>query len=886
MSQKQPDTKYLSDYRPTDFLIDEVSLDFQLNEEGSLVKSRMSVRRNPDTDSAGKPLRLQGRDLELLSLRVDGEERREIEIGDGTLTLDSVPDEFLLETEVRIHPEKNTSLDGLYKSGGNYSTQCEAEGFRKITWFLDRPDIMARYTVRVEAEESKYPVLLSNGNLMEEGKLEGGRHFAVWQDPFPKPSYLFALVAGQLVCREDSFTTMSGREVSLKIWVREEDLDRSAHAMDSLIKSMRWDEERWGLEYDLDIFNIVAVSDFNMGAMENKSLNIFNTKYVLAHPETATDADFINVEAVIGHEYFHNWTGNRVTVSSWFHLSLKEGLTVFRDQEFTADLNSRAVERISSVQTLRSHQFPEDAGPMAHPIRPQSYIEMNNFYTTTVYEKGSEVIRMYQTLLGRDGFRKGMDLYFDRHDGQAVSTDDFLAAMADANGRDLSQFSLWYEQAGTPTVRAERSWDEESRSFTLTLSQCIPDTPGQSDKKPMHIPVAMGLLDSSGKEIPLRLEGEDKSSGTHRVLELQEARQSFRFLDLDEEPVPSLMRGFSAPVYLESDLDPGELAFLMSHDSDSFNRWEAGQQLAMGVLLRGIEDHRAGRKMSSDPSIQGAFEGVLENPDLDPALAAQALYLPSQNLLAERVEVIDPVAIHEARKHLQRSLAQSLREGFMKAYESNRRNGSYSLDPRSMGRRALRNLSLAYLMTLKEGSVQKLALRQYREADNMTDSFSALASLVFNEAPQSEEVLDHFEKKWKKDALVMDKWFSLQAMVSRSDTLASVKKLTGHEDFDLRNPNRVRALLNSFAFNNPLCFHREDGGGYEFIADRIIELNALNPQVAARLSATFNRWKRFDSDRQGKMRQQMERILATDKLSSNVYEIISKALDLDRAVSV
>ena len=884
MSDSKPQPKYLSDYQPSAWLIDHADLRFELGEEETLVHARLSIRRNPAENAAEGPLVLVGREMDLLALAIDGKVfgQNSYSIDDENLTIGNTPESFELTSSVRIHPETNTSLEGLYRSGGNFCTQCEAEGFRKITYFLDRPDVMARYTVRIEGDPERYPVLLSNGNLVESGKLEGGYHFAVWEDPFPKPSYLFALVAGDLVHLEDRFTTRSGREVTLRIYVRDGDLPRTPHAMRSLIKSMKWDEEVFGLEYDLDIFNIVAVDDFNMGAMENKSLNIFNSKYVLASDDTATDGDYINVEAVIAHEYFHNWTGNRVTLSSWFHLSLKEGLTVFRDQQFSGDMNSAPVERIGSVRTLRASQFPEDAGPMAHPIRPPSYIEMNNFYTTTVYEKGSEVIRMIHTLLGSVGFRKGMDLYFERHDGKAVTTDDFVDAMADASGVDLRQFRLWYDQAGTPTLETSGAYDPSAGTYALTVKQSVPDTPGHSGKQPMHIPLAMGLLDADGREIDLQLEGEAAPTGGHRVLDVKAAEQTFTFVNVPSAPVPSLLRGFSAPVYLETDLGHEDLSFLMSHDTDSFNRWEAGQQLATDLLLGYVSDIQAGRELEPAPVLIDAYDKVLADTELDPALAAQALVLPGSAVLAERMDVIDPDAIVGALKFLRRSVGAALNERFASVYAANRSEGEYRIDPASMGRRSLKNLALGYLLSQEDAASRDLAANQYRRADNMTDSFAALAMLSEQDCDEREETLGSFYDRWKNNTLVLDKWFTVQATSLLPGTLDRVKELMRHEAFDIKNPNKVRALIGAFAHGNLLGFNAADGSGYAFVADRVIELNELNPQVAARLASAFNRWLKFDEDRQGLIRAQLERIEGSEGLSRNVYEIVSKALAMAR----
>ena len=879
MIDAKPQPKYLKDYRPSDYLIETADLRFDLGEEHTDVTSRLILSRRMDAD-ADAPLVLNGRDLELRAARLDGRDLgpEDYERDEEHLTLRGLPARFALEIETRIRPQANTSLEGLYTSGGNFCTQCEAEGFRKITYFLDRPDVMARYTTTIVADQERYPVLLSNGNLIDGGDEPGGRHFARWEDPFPKPSYLFALVAGTLVAHEDSFVTRSGRDVDLRIWVRERDRGKTDHAMRSLKKAMKWDEETYGREYDLDVFNVVAVDDFNMGAMENKSLNIFNSKYVLGRPETATDADYVNIEGVIAHEYFHNWTGNRVTLNSWFQLSLKEGLTVFRDQCFSADMNSPAVQRIQDVRTLRLSQFPEDAGPMAHPVRPPSYIEMNNFYTTTVYEKGAEVIRMIHTLLGPAGFRKGMDLYFERHDGHAVATDDFVQAMEDATGVDLGQFRRWYDQAGTPVVSVESRHDPRDATFTLTLRQRIPDTPGQTGKQPMHIPVAMGLLDPDGQELPLQLEGEANPCGTHRVLDLTESQQMFRFVNVPAAPVPSLLRGFSAPVILKTDLDHRDLAFLMAHDADSFNRWEAGQQLATDLLLCLVADHQAGRPLALSPALAEAFRGVLEDGDLDPALAAEALTLPDEKTLAEQMDEVDPEAIHAARRFLRRALGAELRDLFLATYESNRTRGEYTIDPLSMGRRRLANLSLAYLNTLDDAELRALATAQFDGANNMTDSLAALGILAETDCPEREAALARFYETWQDDALVLDKWFTLQALSSLPGTLDAVRGLLEHEAFDIKNPNKVRALLSAFAHGNQLRFHAADGEAYAFVADQVLRLDALNPQVAARLAGAFNRWRKFDAGRRELMQVQIQRIAEASGLSPNTYEIATKAL--------
>ena len=894
MKTEHAPTIQRADYRPLAWTVETVDLHFRLDPEATLVTNRMCCVRN--RDAADGPIRLWGEALERVSLTVDGQPPQGLHEDGGAIDIDAAGDRVVVEVVTRVDPRANTTLSGLYLSNGGFFTQCEAEGFRRITCFPDRPDVMARYTVTLEADRDACPVLLSNGNLVDEGLLPEGRHYAKWEDPFPKPSYLFALVAAKLVALERTVTTMSGREVLLQVWVEEGNLDRVEHAMDSLVHSMRWDEETFGLELDLDRFMIVAVADFNMGAMENKGLNIFNTKFILAKPDTATDLDYENVESVVAHEYFHNWTGNRVTCRDWFQLTLKEGLTVFRDQQFSADMlaraagpegaaSARAVKRIDDVRVLRAAQFPEDGGPMAHPIRPDSYQEINNFYTATVYEKGAEVIRMIHTLLGPEGFRKGMDLYFERHDGQAVTTDDFVAAMEDASGVDLGQFRLWYDQAGTPTVGVRRHYDAAARRFTLTVSQRIPDTPGQTHKKPMHIPLALGLLDPAGREIPLRLEGESAAAGGHRVLDLREAEQRFVFEDVPAAPVPSVLRGFSAPVHLDSDLTREELSFLMGHDPDSFNRWEAGQQLATGLLLDLVADHAAGRPLVAAPILIEAFRNVLDDTALDPALAAMTLILPDTRTLSERLDVVDPEAVHGARKFLRKALGEALHDRFEQAYAANTVKGPYGIDAAAMGRRSLKNVALGYLLSQKDAESRALAMKQYRGADNMTDAFAAFAGLANQDCPEREEVLADFYATWREDELVMDKWFSVQATSSLPDTLENVRALTAHPAFDMKNPNKVRALISAFAHGNLLRFNAADGGGYRFVAERVLELDALNPQVAARLVAAFNRWTKFDGKRQVIMRGELERIVGHEGLSRNVYEIVSKALAMAEAAA-
>ncbi|RJG06938.1 aminopeptidase N [Noviherbaspirillum cavernae] len=884
MRTDTPQTIYRKDYTPPSYWVDTVEMGFDLDPAITRVATRLTMTRN--RDSRNKSLVLCGEALELVQLRMNGKPltKRAYTLHDGTLEIFNAPDKVTLEIETLTHPDRNTSLMGLYVSNGNFFTQCEAEGFRKITYFPDRPDVMAKYTVMLRADKKKYPVLLSNGNLIEEGDLGDGRHYAVWEDPFKKPSYLFALVAGQLVCQEEKYTLQSGREVLLQVWVEEGNLDKTQHAMDSLKNSIRWDEERFGLELDLDRFMIVAVGDFNMGAMENKGLNIFNTKYVLANPRIATDADYAGIESVVGHEYFHNWTGNRVTCRDWFQLSLKEGLTVFRDQEFSADMigtdSGRAVKRIEDVRVLRQAQFPEDAGPMAHPVRPDSYVEINNFYTVTIYEKGSEVVRMYQTLLGRDGFRKGMDLYFQRHDGQAVECDDFRAAMADANDRDLTQFELWYSQAGTPRVTVDTHYDPVGRKYELTLSQSCPPTPGEDRKLPFHIPVKVGLLNSHGSDMPLHLEGHAQA-GTTMVLELTKEKQTFVFTDVPEQPVPSILRDFSAPVILEIDYTDVELAFLMANDSDPFNRWEAGQRLAMRRMLELTRDVQDGHVLADDdgdePVLTESFRAMLDATALDSAFREFALTLPSETVIAEQMDMVDPQAIHTVRRFLRRSLASALRIDWLVAYQSNRTPGTYSPDAASAGKRGLKNLALSYMIELDDIEAHVLAQTQYDNANNMTDRLVALTALVNSNAPGKVAALDTFYNEFENEALVIDKWFMLQATARTTDVKA-VRKLMKHSAFTLKNPNRARSLLFGFCNGNPSQFHAVDGSGYAFWAEQVIALNAINPQVAARLARSLDRWRKYAPVLQGKMRAALKQVADTKGLSKDVLEVVTKSL--------
>ena len=867
---------YRADYQPFPWHVAYLNLHFRIESGTTVVSSEMQLERKPG-QPRNVPLQLCGRDLNTLSICLDGEALTEdrYAISGENMLIEDLPDRFVLSTTVGIDPESNTAFEGLYQSGQFLLTQCEAEGFRKITWFPDRPDVMTRFEVTIDAERARYPVLLSNGNAVDSGE-EGDRHWVRWADPFPKPSYLFALVAGDLAHVEDHFTTASGRDVTLRVYVEQENLDRCDHAMESLVKAMQWDEERFGLEYDLDIYNIVATNDFNMGAMENKSLNIFNSKYVLARPDTATDWDYQAIEGVIGHEYFHNWTGNRVTCRDWFQLTLKEGLTVFRDEEFSADMQSRAVKRIQDARDLRLRQYPEDAGPMAHPIRPDRYVEVNNFYTATVYQKGAAVIRLYHTLLGEEGFQRGMRLYFDRHDGQAVTCDDFLAAMADANEADLEHFGLWYSQSGTPVVSVRESYEPEAGTYSLELSQATPPTPDQKDKVPLVIPFAVGLLDQEGGSMPLRLAGEERAGSSTRVLMLTESSQRFTFVGLTDRPVPSLLRDFSAPVKVNFDYAPSQLVMLIAHDPDPFARWEAAQRLSQDSILQNVSRLARGEEMQLSPELIMAFRGLLQDRSADPALLAEAMKLPEEDYLAEQMDLVDVDAIHAARCHAREGLALELEREFLGRFQSAASNGPYSKAPSAMAERSLRNVCLTFLADAPQGGA--LCVQQLESSDNMTDTLAALGCLIRTGHAAAATALADFEQKWKSDALVMDKWFALQATRPGHEAVHRVTQLLAHPSFSMRNPNKVRALVGAFAMLNPTGFHAPDGAGYRFLADRVMELNASNPQVAARMVSAFNRWRRFDDQRQALMREQLERIAGQAGLSPDVAEIVNNAL--------
>ena len=874
-----PRTIFLKDYRAPEFLIDTVDLRFDLGEERTRVRAQLQMRRAATTPVSAL-LTLNGHGFELESIAVDGRVllNTEYVVDADSLTLPQLPNTFTLDIVTVLRPQDNTSLEGLYKSSGNFCTQCEAQGFRKITYFLDRPDVLARYTVTLSGEQAKYPVLLSNGNCIARGTGDDGTHWARWQDPFPKPCYLFAMVAGDLACVEDQFITRSGRRVVLQVFVQHHNATQCEHALRSLQKAMQWDEETFGREYDLDIYMIVAVDDFNMGAMENKGLNVFNSRYVLAKPQSATDSDYQAIESIIGHEYFHNWSGNRVTCRDWFQLSLKEGFTVFRDQEFSADMSSRAVKRIADVNALRTNQFREDAGPMAHPVRPESYVEINNFYTMTVYNKGAELIRMMRAILGAPQFRAGTDLYFARHDGQAVTTDDFVRALEDASGTDLAQFKRWFSQAGTPELRVERDYDAAARTCTLIVRQRCPATPGQSDKQPFHVPLALGLLDVDGNDVPLQLAGEVAPGGTTRVLQIRNTEERYTFVNISHEPVPSLLRGFSAPVKIDVDLSEAERCFLMAHDSDLFNRWEASQQLAVQLILKLIERQKKGQALELDAQYVSAVRQMLEDRALDPALVAQALSLPAETYIAEFTAVVDPDAIHAACRFVRRTLAAELRDVWQQVFATNRDVGEYSIDAVAMARRALKNTALGYLMELDDADICASCVEQFRTGNNMTDVVTAMVFLINAEGAEGDAALAAFYSQWQDDNLVLDKWFAIQSTSRRADTLQRVIALTRHPAFNIKNPNRMRAVIGAFAHGNHVRFHDRSGAGYTLLGDYVIALNAMNPQVAARLVSAFTAWRRYDSGRQVLMKCQLERLRDHDGLSKDVFEIVSKSL--------
>jgi aminopeptidase N len=850
-----PQTTYLKDYKPTGFEIDSVSLNFDLHEDYALVESVMQMRRVEQNSQ----LELYGDNLELVSIELDEQAFSDYHFKEQNLIISATPEEFTLKIITKIKPQENTQLSGLYRSHTMFCTQCEAEGFRRITYFLDRPDVMTVYTTRICADKSKFPVLLSNGNLIEQGDLDNGRHFAVWNDPHKKPSYLFALVAGDLVHIKDSFTTMSGREVDLRIYVEHGEQDKCDHAMSSLKKSMRWDEEVYGREYDLDIFMIVAVSDFNMGAMENKGLNIFNSKYILGRPETATDNDYAGIEGVVGHEYFHNWTGNRVTCRDWFQLSLKEGLTVFRDQEFSRDMNSRDVNRIKDVRLLRQIQFSEDASPMAHPVRPESYIEINNFYTATIYNKGAEVIRMQHTLLGADGFRKGTDLYFERHDGQAVTIDDFVASMEDANNADFSQLTLWYSQAGTPIVKAQV--EHQDTTMKINFAQSCPATPENANKQPFLIPLRMAIFDPEGKRL----------DSVSDLIQLSQAEQRFEFNNIPQGSVISLLRDFSAPIKLEIDYTDEQLQHLMKYETNGFARWEATGRYVFKV----IQAIMAGDEIPQ--SIIETYQHILEDNDMDLALKAEVLTMPGFEELANNVDVVDVDVIDDAREKLYALLGKTLYQQFSDCYHSLLVENDTSMDSKHYGRRALKNICLQYMMKGDPANAIAVCHEQFMQAANMTDELAAFSAMIHHDLPQTSEAIDVFLSKWHQDELVMDKWFISQASSRLPGTLDKVKSLMENEHFSITNPNKVRSLIGVFCSYNHLNFHALDGSGYRFLTEILLKLDAINPQITARLATPFTRWRRYDEKRQKLIKQEMQSLME-NKLSKDLYEIISKSL--------
>ncbi len=877
---KRAETIYLKDYAPPAYLVDTVELCFELGEENTRVVSRLALRRQPWV-SREQPLVLDGVDLQLEQLLLDG---RPLQVGDyacndESLTIHQVPETFILETTVTLRPQDNTALEGLYRSGSIFCTQCEAEGFRKITYFPDQPDVMSRFTTTIVADRQRYPVLLSNGNCIDRQDLAGGRHSATWQDPFAKPSYLFALVAGDLGCVEDRFTTCSGRDVTLQIYVEKHNLAKCDHAMLALKKAMRWDEQTYGLEYDLDIFMIVAVDDFNMGAMENKGLNIFNSKYVLAHPETATDADFQAIEEVIAHEYFHNWTGNRVTCRDWFQLSLKEGLTVFRDQHFSADQVSRTVKRIEDVCVLRTHQFAEDSGPLAHAVRPDHYQEINNFYTATVYNKGAELVRMLQTMLGPADFVRGVRLYLQRHDGQAATVEDFLTAMGEIGDLDLQQFQLWYRQAGTPRVTVTSHYSAAEHTLEITFEQHSPATPGQPVKQPLHIPCRLGMLDANGRPLPLRLSDDEAGPGrAEMVLHLRRGKETLRFVNLPQPPVVSLFRQFSAPVRVVGDESSQALAFLLGHDSDAFNRWDAGQRLAERIILQGAKQPAGMTAVSDLHLLTEGLAATLQDDSLDPGLAAKLLELPNELYLAQQMQQIDVEGIHVAREQVRKQLATALQKHFQAGWTACLNTGAYSIEPEAVGRRSLKNRCLDYLYALGTEEACELVSDSYRIANNMTDRIAALALLADDSGPIRQRLLDDFYTRAANDPLVLDKWFAVQARSRRPDTLQVVRELMGHPAYQPRNPNRVRALIGSFSRANPLRFHASDGSGYGLLADQIMALDPVNPQLAGFLAGGFSAWRRYDEGRRKLMQQQLQRIVAGPRLSRDLSEVVHKML--------
>lgn len=867
---KHRQAKYRHDYRQPDYQISHCDLTFELDATTTRVTAISQITRKSATPT---PLRLDGEDLRLIDLQINDQPWPHYQRQGGTLIIEQLPAQFSLKIINEISPAANSSLEGLYQSGDALCTQCEAEGFRHITWYLDRPDVLARFTTKIIADKQKYPFLLSNGNCVAQGNIDNQRHWVQWQDPFPKPCYLFALVAGDFDVLSDHFITRTRRKVALELYVNRGNLERAKWAMESLKNAMRWDEQRFSLEYDLDIYMIVAVDFFNMGAMENKGLNVFNDKFVLAQAQTATDTDYLNIEAVIGHEYFHNWTGNRVTCRDWFQLSLKEGLTVFRDQEFSSDRGSRAVNRINNVRLMRSNQFAEDASPMSHPIRPDKVIEMNNFYTATVYEKGAEVIRMIHTLLGEQNFQKGMQLYFERHDGSAVTCDDFVQSMEDASQIDLSHFRLWYSQSGTPVIRVSDHYDASQRQYHLTLTQHTPPDAGQPEKQPLHIPFDIELYDTTGQSIPLQYQG----NAIHSVLNFTRAQQTFIFDQVSSPPIPSLLREFSAPVKLQYPWNDQQLCLLMRHARNDFSRWDAAQSLLANHIRINVTRHQQGQPFTLPSPVIEAFHAISSDPHIDPALAAEILTLPSQTEMAEQFTTIDPKAIAAVHQQLWQHLSQALITPCRAAYQANQ-TGGYRVNHQDIAKRALRNICLRYLAFTNSDSADRLVSDHYHQADNMTDTIAALSAAIAAQLPCRGSLLADYEQKWRDNGLVMDKWFSLQATSPASDALIQVRKLMQHPTFSLTNPNRIRALIGAFAQRNPAAFHAENGDGYQFLIEILQTLNSRNPQVAARLIDPLISLKRYDLQRQQLMRQSLETLKSLPDLSSDLFEKITKAL--------
>ncbi|WP_430461996.1 aminopeptidase N [Thalassolituus sp. LLYu03] len=873
MRDAQPKAIFLKDYRQPDYWITSTDLTFELNDDSTLVTSRLSLVRNEQAQATA-PLVLAGQELELISVAIDGVTlaASAYQTDDESLTIHSVPAQFELKIVTRIYPAKNTALEGLYRSGGMYCTQCEAEGFRRITYYLDRPDVMSVFTTHIIADAASFPVMLSNGNLVAESESNGLRKVS-WHDPHKKPAYLFALVAGNLLHKEDEFMTCSGRKVALKIFVEPQNFDKTDYALDALKRSMRWDEEVYGREYDLDIFMIVAVDDFNMGAMENKGLNIFNSSCVLANPATATDAAYLRIESIVAHEYFHNWSGNRVTCRDWFQLSLKEGFTVFRDSHFSADMNSATVKRIEDANVMRTVQFAEDGGPMAHPVQPDSFIEISNFYTVTIYEKGSEVVGMLYKILGKDGFRKGTDLYFARHDGQAVTIYDFVGALEEANGVDLTLFKRWYKQAGTPVVNVQSQYDAQSQQLTLTLRQHCPDTPGQSNKLPMWIPVQLGLIGANGNDLPVQVEPASAWTASSQVLHFTDAEQTFVFSGLAEEPKVSLFRDFSAPVKVEFAQSDDDLLFLLRHDSDGFNRWDAGQRLMLNWIAAAKEG-----EFTLPAAARDAFDALLADETLDASMVTYLLSLPSEAYVAEFSPVVDPLAIHNARKTVQMAIARELKDDFIRCYQRLNHSDAYQPVPAQMSARALKNLALSYWVKAESAGLEQ-ALAQYDAADNMTDQMASLVAVVNSgDRARAESLLARFYERWSKDALVVNQWLSVQAGSAELGSAAFIRSLLQHEAFDWRNPNKVRSVIGAFANQSLVNFHAADGSGYELLADAVLRLNEANPQIAARLLGPLTKWKRLVPAQASLMKAQLARIMAHGSLSKDVYEVVSKSL--------